>query len=306
MIHDVEYTFTIANLVKKNSHFKTGMKILYRSLKEEAFNGQPKTWVRGGYQPCYFKTFGRFELAMSKKLKLHSSRCVWSASFKFVFPWDNDVCYFAYGYPYTYTDLNRFLSTLDSQMFKNDNSILFKRELLCKTVLGNHCDIVTITDCNKKDVPKQAVVVSARVHPGETAGSWVMQGIIKYLTSHTRNAAILRENFVFKLIPMLNPDGVVHGTYRSAPTDRSGGSSSDNGADLNRKWHIADKNRHPTLYHAKVRIFLFYQHLETYCTSATRKRCGSICGSSRPQSRQRHFYFWLQKPGRHRITSFVS
>ena len=44
-----------------------------------------------------------------------------------------------------------------------------------------------------------------RVHPGETNASWVMKGIIDYLTSDTERANQLRREFIFKLVPMLNP-----------------------------------------------------------------------------------------------------
>jgi len=42
----------------------------------------------------------------------------------------------------------------------------------------------------------------------------MMKGIIDYLTGPTLNAKILRDNFVFKIIPMLNPDGVIIGNTR--------------------------------------------------------------------------------------------
>ena len=42
----------------------------------------------------------------------------------------------------------------------------------------------------------------------------MMEGIINFLTSDTYEAKILRDKFVFKIIPMLNPDGVIHGNYR--------------------------------------------------------------------------------------------
>ena len=29
-----------------------------------------------------------------------------------------------------------------------------------------------------------------------------------------QDAKILRDNFVFKIVPMLNPDGVINGNYR--------------------------------------------------------------------------------------------
>jgi murein tripeptide amidase MpaA len=59
----------------------------------------------------------------------------------------------------------------------------------------------------------------------------MMRGVINFLTD-TENieAKLLREKFIFKLIPMLNPDGVINGNYRTSLA----------GCDLNRRW----KNPH--------------------------------------------------------------
>ncbi len=69
-------------------------------------------------------------------------------------------------------------------------------------------------------------MIIARQHPGETGGSYMMDGIIRYLTSQSPEAEFLRDNCVFKLVPMVNPDGVIHGNYRTCLS----------GYDLNRKW----------------------------------------------------------------------
>ena len=58
-------------------------------------------------------------------------------------------------------------------------------------------------------------MITARVHPGETPGTHVMNGIIKYLLfCKEPRVKLLLDNFVFVLIPMLNPDGVYRGHYR--------------------------------------------------------------------------------------------
>ena len=103
---------------------------------------------------------------------------------------------------------------------------------MCRTILGNKCEYLTISSLEEKH--KYGVVITARVHPGETVSSWLMQGkcrrivgVMEFLVdSKDREAEILRDNFVFKIIPMLNPDGVVNGNYRC----------SISGCDLNRQW----------------------------------------------------------------------
>jgi len=88
------------------------------------------------------------------------------------------------------------------------------------TLSGLPTPILTITACKnigKKYSKREAVVITSRVHPGETNSSFVFQGLVDELTKpNDYIAQQLRENYIFKLIPCLNPDGVVRGNYRSS------------------------------------------------------------------------------------------
>lgn len=88
---------------------------------------------------------------------------------------------------------------------------------------------------------KKAIIISARVHPGESNSSHVMQGFLDFILSERTDAKLLRKYFVFKIIPMLNPDGVIYGNYRCSLL----------GVDLNRKWINPNKYLHPTVYYTK-------------------------------------------------------
>jgi murein tripeptide amidase MpaA len=54
------------------------------------------------------------------------------------------------------------------------------------------------------------------VHPGETNASFIVEGLIEFLMSDEEEAIVLREKYVFKIVPMLNPDGVIVGNYRTS------------------------------------------------------------------------------------------
>ncbi len=72
-------------------------------------------------------------------------------------------------------------------------------------------DLIIITNQNK-NINKKVIFITSRVHPGETPSSIICEGIIQYLLSE--EAQELRNYFIFKIIPMLNPDGVIQGNYR--------------------------------------------------------------------------------------------
>jgi len=116
-----------------------------------------------------------------------------------------------------------------------------RRKSLCTTLGRADCDLVSISNWQVPKKDKKYVVVSSRVHPGEANASWLMQGFINFLLSNTPEAAVLRNHFIFKIVPMLNPDGVICGNYRCSLA----------GVDLNRQWRSPDPLLDNSIYELK-------------------------------------------------------
>ena len=54
------------------------------------------------------------------------------------------------------------------------------------------------------------------MHPGESNASWMMKGVLDFLTGPSLDAKMLRDHFVFKVVPMLNPDGGICAGHAAA------------------------------------------------------------------------------------------
>jgi hypothetical protein len=105
--------------------------------------------------------------------------------------------------------------------------------------------IVTSFGCDYEELRKRkGIVISSRVHPGETGASFMMKGIIDYLIGPSLGARLLRDNFLFKIVPMVNPDGVINGNTRCSLA----------GVDLNRVWMDPSQKLHPTVWNIKYKL----------------------------------------------------
>ena len=78
----------------------------------------------------------------------------------------------------------------------------------------------------------------------------MMQGLLEFLTGPSLAAKQLRDHFVFKLVPVLNPDGVVVGNQRVNLS----------GADLNRRWAAPSKADY-SLTTALLRLLAHYTYI---------------------------------------------
>ena len=149
---------------------------------------------------------------------------------------------------------------------RRPTGVYYRRELLTYSVEGRRVDLITIsghTGIKGTEPPlaapllpqsgasparrpsrfprKRALFITSRVHPGETPASFVLDGLLTFLLRESDPRAIrLRANFVFKIIPMLNPDGVFEGKFRTDTV----------GANLNRMYARATHEAQPSIYAA--------------------------------------------------------
>jgi murein tripeptide amidase MpaA len=81
--------------------------------------------------------------------------------------------------------------------------------------------------------------MTARIHPGESNSSFVVQGFLQFVCSNDPLAKEIRNKYIFYVIPMANPDGVVAGNYRTSLF----------GKDLNRTFDQMRKFAFPEIYY---------------------------------------------------------
>ncbi|EAT34582.1 AAEL013187-PA, partial [Aedes aegypti] len=215
---DQRVIFNIVNINKNRNLFKDGMTPLVKSSSRPKWQRIPRCEV------FYYKS------------AVHQNHYV--LSFAFGFDKEDEVYQFALTFPYSYSKLQAYLNALESKFPES-----FERTTLGMTVQNRKLELITFDDVKKPDKVDQKnvihmVVVFARIHPGESPASYVVQGLIEYLAAANQPISkALRENVVFKIIPMLNPDGVFLGNNRCNVI----------GHDLNRSWNKMSQYTHPTL-----------------------------------------------------------
>lgn len=115
---------------------------------------------------------------------------------------EKEKIFFSYCFPYSFTMLHSFLREVNLAEKETD---IMKESVLCTSLSGIEVPLITITsrlrsdpkhynmirlsefedDDSKLSLPmykkKKYVIVGARVHPGESNSSYMMQGFIKYL-----------------------------------------------------------------------------------------------------------------------------
>ncbi|XP_055203135.1 cytosolic carboxypeptidase 3 isoform X1 [Gorilla gorilla gorilla] len=239
----IVYRFTIVNFTKPASLYSRGMRPLFYSEKEA--KAHHIGWQRIGDQIKYYRNNPG-----------QDGHHYFSLTWTFQFPHNKDTCYFAHCYPYTYTNLQEYLSGISNDPVR---SKFCKIRVLCHTLARNMVYILTITTPlkNSDSRKRKAVILTARVHPGETNSSWIMKGFLDYILGNSSDAQLLRDTFVFKVVPMLNPDGVIVGNYRCSLAGR----------DLNRNYTSLLKESFPSVWYTRNMVHRLMEKREVilYC-----------------------------------------
>ena len=175
----------------------------------------------------------------------------------------------AYCIPYTYSHLLRYLDRITNHTLqkkqsrpesfagvipncikKQKNLTVSKFEssylrvdVLCKGESLIEVPIIEISDFTSETadlIPlteRPVVYVVCRVHPSESVSSYSLEGFINKLLDDSMLSSVLRKLLVFKIVPMMNPDGVIVGNFRTNLC----------GDDLNRRYDTPSSFFHPTV-----------------------------------------------------------
>ena len=242
-------SFTVMNYVKQGKIFQHDYRPVYRQHPSGA------KYARCNQSVTHWKTDqGQFRWTFRHKIETA------------------EPTYFAFTFPFSHGDCVATLDAIDAR-FASDLSlrerVYVRRQTLARSLEGRDVDVLTVTapggvsECDYDDAPvvssrvappgatpldRPVFIVSAGVHPGEKPGNHMMCGILEFLLRPDDPRAVaLRERFVFKLVPMLNPDGAFRGHFRQDTL----------GQNLNRHYDDPDPHKQPVI-HAVVRMAMHY------------------------------------------------
>ena len=207
--------FTVMNSNNIKTLLSTGHHVAWKSregswqrLSEQCYNLKQKEAI---FQ--YSFNFN-FEKELVKKSDLEFSRLNQSVMIgdgeTLNYEKSKRIFFFAFNYPWSYEDNSRWINSLMSTTLLD--GITLMRSELCKSREKKEITLLTIS--RGITTEKRHIVLSSRIHPSETASSFVIKGLIEALISQPKFYPLL-DKFVFKVVTMMNPDGVYRGYTRS-------------------------------------------------------------------------------------------
>ena len=143
---------------------------------------------------------------------------------------EGDMQWYAYFAPYTYEQHLDLLSACQTSEFA-------AVDRLGSTVDGRDLHRVRVGEGSIQ------MWIIARQHPGESMGSWWMEGFLaRLLDADDAIARQLRARATFHVVPHMNPDGAIRGHLRCNAA----------GANLNREWAEPTIERSPEVFYTRA------------------------------------------------------
>lgn len=246
--------FTIRNMKNQSKLFTAGMRPVFKTVSADG-SKVIIPWRRIPSKPTF--TWNEEDEIFTLKWQYSVSKSA------------DDITYFAYSYPYSFTEITKKLDEMQVKMINRKN-VYFHRETIAFSREGRKQEMVTVSSQdglnedgeheeyipglfpeysgNPEDRPlrfydKKVVFVSSRVHPGETGASHMFNGFLDVLMdAKNPHSRALLKNFVFKIVPAMNPDGIYRGYYRLDTL----------GQNLNRYYLDPSPDMHPTTNSVKA------------------------------------------------------
>jgi len=128
-------------------------------------------------------------------------------TYRFRHLFKEDEAYICFGHPYTYSDLQQWLITMEDSELVQRSSIGTSRN-------GVDQPLLTVT---ANPDSKEMIILIAREDADESPGSFAAEGVVNLLCqSDDPKLCRFLERFVLKFVPMVCVDGVIAGATHSA------------------------------------------------------------------------------------------
>jgi len=200
------FYFRLDNIAKRN------ITIRLDSLSG-IYRGGPHLIYTQGTQPVY--SYDQKEWFRIKDVQYDAKRH--TLTFRNVFT--EDSVWIAYAHPFPYRQELALIDSIRGNPYLTIETLGSTRE-------SRDIHLLTITDPEVPASEKKVVFITTLQHAGESNGGYVVSGLVDFLLSDDKDAALARRSVIYKVIPMMNPDGIFHGMTRL----------NGNLEDLNQEW----------------------------------------------------------------------
>lgn len=117
-------------------------------------------------------------------------------------------------------------------------------DVLGASIQGRPIHRLVLTDGGVPDAGKERIWIHSGIHPSESTSYFVVEGLVAWLQGGSAEAERLLDRAIVEICPMVNPDGVFLGNYRT----------SANSTNLEEQWSAPYNSTQPEIVALRSRI----------------------------------------------------